>query len=58
MIDFSIMHTLRERILQIFGVQPPPVYYIGGSDTLPPPLDREAEETAIAALAQGDEAAR
>ena len=58
MIDFSIMHTLRERILQIFGVQPPPVYYIGGSDTLPPPLDREAEETAIAALAQGDKAAR
>ena len=58
MIELSIMHTLRERILQIFGVQPPPVYYIGGSDTLPPPLDREAEETAIAALAQGDEAAR
>ena len=58
MIDFSIMHTLRERILQIFGVQPPPVYYIGGSDTLPPPLDRGAEEAAIAALAQGDEAAR
>ena len=58
MIELSIMHTLRERILQIFGVQPPPVYYIGGSDTLPPPLDRGAEEAAIAALAQGDEAAR
>ena len=50
--------VLRQRILQIFGVEPPPVYYIGGSDTLPPPLDREAEEEAIAALEQGDEAAR
>ena len=58
MFERSIMHALRGCILQIFGVQPPPVYYIGGSDTLPPPLDREAEETAIAALAQGDEAAR
>ena len=47
-----------ERILSILGIQPPPVFYIGGSDTLPPPLEREAEEKAIAALDEGDEAAR
>ena len=49
---------LRHQILNILGIQPPPVFYIGGSDTLPPPLEKEAEELAIAALQRGDEAAR
>lgn len=49
---------IREHILTILGIQPPPVFYIGGSDTLPPPLEKEAEEAAIAALQLGDEAAR
>ena len=49
---------IQERILSILGLQPPPVFYIGGSDTLPPPLERQAEEKAIAALDEGDEAAR
>ena len=53
----QLLH-LRERILAIFGVQPPPVFYIGGSDTLPPPLSREEEERAISALERGDEEAR
>ena len=35
-----------------------PVHYIGGSDTLPPPLPREEEAEAIAALERGDERAR
>ena len=35
-----------------------PIHYIGGSDTLPPPLDREEEAEAIAALELGDDAAR
>lgn len=34
------------------------VHYIGGSDTLPPPLPRAEEAEAIAALDAGDEAAR
>lgn len=34
------------------------VYYIGGSDILPPPLRGEAEETALAGLARGEESAR
>lgn len=49
---------IREHILNILGIQPPPVFYIGGSDTLPPPLEKQAEDAAIAALQNGDEAAR
>ena len=49
---------LKDRILSIFGIEVPPVFYLGGSTTLPPPLDRESEEAAVAALEQGDEAAR
>ena len=49
---------LRHQILNILGISPPPVFYIGGSDILPPPLEKDAEEGAIAALRQGDEAAR
>ena len=49
---------IHERILSILGIEPPPVFYIGGSDTLPPPLPRAEEESAIAALDDGDETAR
>ena len=49
---------LRESILSILGVEPPSVFYIGGSDVLPPPLEKEAESAALAALEEGDEAAR
>lgn len=34
------------------------VFYIGGSDVLPPPLDKCEEEEAIIAMEQGDEEAR
>ena len=54
----SDLRSFQDRLLRILGVQPPPVYYIGGSDTLPPPLCREDEETAITALENGDEDAR
>ncbi|MGI5976581.1 MAG: RNA polymerase sporulation sigma factor SigE [Candidatus Limivicinus sp.] len=49
---------LQEHILSILGIQPPPLFYIGGSDTLPPPLDRQLEKKAIKALDNGDEKAR
>ena len=49
---------LREQLLRILGLRPPSIFYIGGSDVLPPPLEKEKEEAAIAALAEGDEAAR
>lgn len=34
------------------------VYYIGGTDILPPPLKGEHEQAALAALEQGDESAK
>ena len=49
---------IRDQIFNILGIEPPPVFYIGGSDTLPPPLERAAEEEAIKALQRGDEKAR
>ncbi len=49
---------LKDRILAILGLEPPQVFYIGGSTVLPPPLDRAAEEEAAARLEAGDEEAR
>ena len=49
---------LREHILSILGIKPPPLFYIGGSDTLPPPLERQAEDDAIHRAENGDESAR
>ncbi len=34
------------------------ILYVGGSDVLPPPLDRQAEAEALALLEQGDRAAK
>ena len=48
----------REQLLRLLGVSPPSVFYIGGSDTLPAPLDKAAEEQALTALEQGDAQAR
>ena len=49
---------LREHLLSILGISPPPVFYIGGSDTLPPPLARPDEERAIRRAEEGDEQAK
>ena len=49
---------IRKHILSILGIKPPSVFYIGGSDTLPPPLSKETEDAAIAALESGDDEAR
>ena len=50
------MHLIRLLLLRLFP--PPGVHYIGGSDVMPPPLSAEAEQAALAALAEGDEDAR
>ena len=48
-----------EFITTIFrGLCPEPLFYIGGSDVLPPPLDKETEKAAIEALSRGDPEAR
>ena len=49
----KIMEWLRRLLKPAAGV-----YYIGGSDTLPPPLTREAEEAALTALQRGDRLAQ
>ena len=49
---------LRERILSILGLEPPSVFYIGGSATLPPPLEKAEEDECVARLESGDDAAR
>ena len=49
---------IREQLLQLLGIRPPDIFYIGGSDTLPPPLERPEEQRALDALAQGDDGAR
>lgn len=49
---------IREHLLHILGIKPPDIFYIGGSDTLPPPLERQTEQQALDALVQGDDSAR
>lgn len=49
---------IREQIFEILGIKPPAVFYIGGSDTLPAPLEKDEEERAIKGLDNGDEYAK
>lgn len=51
----KIMQKIIETIKKILGGN---VYYVNGSDTLPPPLSRQEEETVFAALANDDPEAR
>ncbi len=47
------------RLMQALGLRfAPEVHYIGGSETLPPPLPKEEEEKFIAMLSQGEEGAK
>ena len=46
-------------LLVVVGIMKPKgIYYIGGSDVLPPPLKGDKEQAALDALENGDEAAR
>lgn len=46
-------YIFKNRILNRF-FQLPHIFYIGGSDTLPPPLDKEAESNALLELKNGN----
>lgn len=47
------------KLLEILGLlEKQEVFYIGGSDVLPPPLKGEAERKALEALERGEESAR
>ena len=52
----TLLQALLRRLSQI--ARPAPVYYIGGSDVLPPPLSKADETAALAALTEGDESAK
>jgi RNA polymerase sporulation-specific sigma factor len=49
---------IKEQIMNILGIEAPPVFYIGGSDTLPPPLEKSEEDSALLRLESGDNSAR
>jgi RNA polymerase sporulation-specific sigma factor len=59
------MKTWKLRIMYFFykllaklGIKTDEIYYIGGSEALPPPLTKEEEEMLIEKLSAGDETAR
>ena len=58
----NLLQILKESINTIYvnyigndEIEKMPIYYIGGSQTLPPPLSQEEEETVLNSLAKGDE---
>ncbi|HBI02897.1 MAG TPA: RNA polymerase sporulation sigma factor SigE, partial [Paenibacillaceae bacterium] len=46
------------RVLLLLGLKGEEVHYIGGSEALPPPLNREEEEYLLGKLHTGDSAVR
>jgi len=46
------------KFLRKIGLKTDEIYYIGGSEALPPPLTKEEEEILIQKLPEGDETAR
>ena len=53
-----MMEKLYEILARLGFLQSRGIYYIGGSDVLPPPLKGEQEQQALEALEQGDENAK
>ncbi|QQK76727.1 RNA polymerase sporulation sigma factor SigE [Salicibibacter cibarius] len=54
------VHFLKRwyKILAFFGIKTDSIYYIGGSEALPPPLSKEEEADLLAKLPDGDEEVR
>lgn len=53
-----MMEKLWAFLIRIGFLHPAEIYYIGGSDVLPPPLKNAEEQAALEALEQGDEGAK
>ncbi len=53
-----MMDRLYAFFVRIGLIQPESVYYIGGSDILPPPLKGQEEQDALEALERGEESAK
>lgn len=61
MVPYRLRMQLRLFYLKLLfklGTQPEEIYYVGGSEALPPPLTREEEEFLLGKLPSGDEAVR
>jgi RNA polymerase sporulation-specific sigma factor len=54
----KLFRTIISRILRALGFGPARIFYISGSDVLPPPLSKEDEEDAVRAMESGDERAK
>lgn len=61
----NLLQILKESINTIYvkyigndEIEKMPIYYIGGSQTLPPPLSQEEEKTVLNSLSKGDELAK
>lgn len=52
------MRSLLYKLMAIMAAKGRSIYYIGGSDVLPPPLKGEEEHNALEALEEGDENAK
>ena len=53
-----IINAFRVLLRRLMHIAPDPVHYIGGSDSLPPPLPPDEERQAIELLCAGDESAK
>ena len=49
------VNTVYAKYISKDKIEELPIYYIAGSQTLPPPLETEEEEEALRKLAEGDE---
>ena len=54
----SVKTLLKSLLCRFCRMLRPPVYYIGGNESLPPPLSREEEQACIRRLAEGDAGVR
>lgn len=54
----KILSCIKNWLIEHLAPAPPDIYYIGGSDILPPPLEKDREDKAIAAMESGDESAK
>ena len=54
----SSINTIYVKCIGKNDIEKMPIYYIGGSQSLPPPLNKEEEDVALKKLADGDESIR